>query len=170
MTKTAKIAGTVLGGALALGSYVGSVTPASADGDASMPRSAAPVQTFKNEASGGCMQDPDLTLDGSMWTTECEGYTETKWRVIRSGKYVKLKNLATGRCVFDSSHSAGLRVEDQCSDFSGSSALFRVKRWNDGTIRFQSKESGQCIDIADGSVYADMGTRKCDKSESQSWY
>lgn len=166
MTKTAKMAGTVLGCALALGTYVGDVPPASADNEPA----AAPVQTFKNEASGGCMQDPDQTLDGSMWTTACEGRAETKWRVLRSGKYVKLRNVETGRCIFDSSHSAGLRVEDSCSDYSGSSARFLVKRWNDGTIRFQSKESGQCIDIADGSVNADMGTRKCDRSESQSWY
>lgn len=37
----------------------------------------------------------------------------------------------------------------------------------DGTIRFENEATGDCVDVdSDG----DIGTRRCDTSESQSWY
>jgi hypothetical protein len=164
MMKVTKLAAALLTSGLAIGAYTAGIAPASAasaawagDGDVTT----ASTQTFKNEATGECLDD----YEGDLWTYDCDGSAEQEWEVHRwNDGTVRLKNLATGACLSDSDGTLG--TSSTCTDSEYQS--FVVKHWNDGTIRFQNEGSGQCVEA--GSGHEVWSSRSCDSSESQSWY
>src|SRR5699024_10069966 len=108
-------------------------------------------------AYGGCIDDKG----GKLWQRKCSGSKAQKWEVMKGADHVSLYNADTHDCLNDRSSGLGTRY---CN--GGDEQYFTVLRWNDGTISFKSWETGQCVDVdSDG----DIGTRKCDKSKSQSW-
>lgn len=157
-------AASATGSAAGNGAIVDRVTPpGGASGDASEHASGGDVQTFRNGAFGGCMDD----YRGKLWLRACDDSNEQEWEVTHDDNYpeeVYLQNVDTGDCLADVWWDGGLTTEECGGWFD---EAFEVKRWNDGTIRFRNVASDECVDVdSDG----DIGTRECDASESQSWY
>jgi hypothetical protein len=146
------------GGALALS---GALSTQATAADAGGVTILAP-QTYKNEATGRCMDDSDRGLRA----VGCHGGTTQQWNVSGSTGARQLKNVATGRCLDDSDR--GFRT---VGCHGGTTQQWNVHRWNDGTLQFKNRGTSRCAD--DSS--AGLRTWTCwpgsdSRSKNQSWY
>jgi hypothetical protein len=114
-------------------------------------------QTFKNQATGHCMDD-----SSNGWrAVGCNGTSHQAFDVKAwSDGTRELRNVYTGRCVDDSSN--GFRTH-ACNQSIWQS--WTVKNWGDGTIRFQNQGTGRCIE--DGG--SGFRTASCNDSQNESW-
>lgn len=158
-----KLAATLVTGALALGAQAMGSAPASAapDGEDLQGKggvSAMSTETYRNEATGECLDDL-----GRLTTYECDGTNEQDWQVTHwNDGTVRFRNMDSGDCLSDSGGTLGT------SDCNSSEAQsFYVRHWDDGTMRFKNESSGQCVK---GFSDSEVGSSTCDMSEAQSWY
>ncbi|MPY52327.1 RICIN domain-containing protein [Streptomyces acidicola] len=128
---------------------------------ASTAQAADVVNTFKNQATGNCLEGIE---DGRARSYPCVGTSTQQWNVHQWADSTReLKNLKTGLCL-DDSNAFGLRT------FPCNATPFQswyVKRWNDGTIEFKNQATGRCLD--DSAAYG-LRTFPCNATPYQSWY
>ncbi|MFF7727106.1 RICIN domain-containing protein [Streptomyces sp. NPDC008001] len=116
------------------------------------------VQTFRNQATGKCMDD----TNNGFRTWSCNGSTPQKWSVhVWNDGTRQLRSANTGRCVEDTDN--GFRTVGNCG--SNPEQSWWVKVWADGTVRFQNQATLRCIDDSNQG----FRTWACNDSPYQSW-
>ncbi|MCX4846451.1 RICIN domain-containing protein [Streptomyces sp. NBC_00893] len=151
----------LIGGVLVLASLSAPTGTALAagNGSASPARAADATQSFRNQATGRCMDDTD---DGFR-TWSCNGSNPQLWDVkVWDDGTRQLRNVNTGRCVEDSDN--GFRTVGTCGSTPEQS--WWIKVWDDGTVRFQNQATLRCID--DSSL--GFRTWPCNDAPYQSWF
>lgn len=157
------------GGAVAIAALVSLVQApvalaAAAPSSPSSAGAAAPVspydaQSFRNQATGRCIDD----TDNGFRTWSCNGSNAQKWNVISWNDGTRqLRSVNTARCMEDTAN--GFRTVQTCN--SSPEQSWWVKVWNDGSIRFQNQATGRCID--DSSL--GFRTWACNDTAFQSWF
>ncbi|WP_228990485.1 RICIN domain-containing protein [Streptomyces sp. DH8] len=150
----------LLGGVITLASLVAPPGAVASEGDSrATPRTAVATQTFRNQATGRCLDD----TNNGFRTWSCNGTNPQLWDVRVWGDGTRqLRNVNTQRCIEDS-HAHGLRTVGSCS--SAAEQSWWIKVWDDGTVRFQNQATLRCID--DSSL--GLRTFACNNLEFQSW-
>lgn len=149
----------LLGGVFALASLAApSDALAVENGSPSPARADDAIQSFRNQATGRCMDD----TDNGFRTWSCNGSSPQLWTVHTWDDGTRqLRNINTGRCVEDTDN--GFRTVGTCS--SSPEQSWWVKVWADGTVRFQNQATLRCID--DSSL--GFRTWACNDTPYQSW-
>lgn len=152
----------LLGGIFVLASLAappGALAAENGSGPASPARVADATQSFRNQATGRCMDD----TDNGFRTWSCNGSNPQLWDVkVWDDGTRQLRNVNTNRCVEDSDN--GFRTVGTCS--SSPAQSWWVKVWGDGTVRFQNQATLRCID--DSSL--GFRTWPCNDTTYQSWF
>jgi hypothetical protein len=119
-------------------------------------RAADPVQTFRNVATGRCLDDSNLGVR----TFSCNGMDFQKWEVhVFQDGTRRLKNIATGQCL----SSGGGRLS-----MGGCNSSREVSWWvrkGGGNVVFQNQAAGKCLDDSN------LGLRlfDCNSLDFQNW-
>jgi Ricin-type beta-trefoil lectin domain len=139
------------------------VTPTSAPTPEPTPAS-NDSQTYNNQLyNRSCLQDgrPGIAMGN------CNDL-ESTWGVhvlVDIPRKVTLANVATGRCLDDSTEH-GLRTTD-CDSSNPSRQIWLVTRWLDETIELKNQETQLCIEASDTNG---LSSKNCDQSGAQSWF
>lgn len=126
--------------------------------------SADSVQTFRNGATGDCLDD---SAAYDLRTFTCNGLNYQQWTVHVWGDGTRrLENVQTGNCVYDSDEVV---MEAACD--SSQHESWYVTHWADGGATFENQATGMCLD--DSSDYG-LRTYPCApagvESPYQTWY
>jgi Ricin-type beta-trefoil lectin domain len=143
--------------------FGGSAVVASVLAIATTSIAANPVETYKNLATGYCL---DSNTAGQVYTLGCNGGSFQKWTVIRSGSNRILKNVATGYCL--DSNTAGQVYTLGCN--GGSFQKWTVIRTVIGKasyITFKNLATGYCLD---SNTSRQVYTLGCNGGSFQKWY
>ena len=113
-----------------------------AGGGTSSPLGAASVATFRNQASGACL---DSNAKGEVYVLGCNGGDFQKWRVVPNNDGTKsLRSLATGRCL-DSNGADTKQGEVYTLGCNGGD----YQRWRidetGGSLTLQDKATKLCL-------------------------
>ncbi|GAA4524276.1 RICIN domain-containing protein [Amycolatopsis samaneae] len=126
--------------------------------------SADVVNTFRNLATGGCLDD---SAKSGLRTFGCNKYDYQRWNAHPRNGYVQLRNLATGRCL-DDSKKFGIRAVKPCWPDGNANAVFqnwKVLRTGK-LIQFRNQSTGLCLaDIGGGK----LRTEPCSAATNQKW-
>jgi hypothetical protein len=129
---------------------------------ASASSQADPVQTFRNLATGGCLDHNNI--DG-VRAYPCNGGAWQQWSVHVWGDSTRqLRNVATGKCLDYSELGGDTIVGSPCN--TSTSESWYVLYQGVGGIAFKNQFSGRCLSANSGYMHLSS----CDPNDrAESW-